>query len=417
MKVKRILGARTFRLGVAALLVAWCVTARVFHLHFLAVPGEVTRVAAAHTLAWSFRSDLDGMRALCEGYLVGQPDQAWETTGRKNPGEGAWSPTSISRSVPFVYESPGAPYLEDLRERYRLRELTTGARDEYEAMIRLGAWLGTRWDHGSDPVPGGIQEPRPVEVIRAGENGARFWCEVAAKVTVQAATSLGWPARVVTASRNGYRWEHGAAELWSNQFGKWFVLDTDFNLVHERDGVPLSAFELCHQGPALQRAGALTVRRIAPRKASLKDQDLLPFYEYVHIDMRNDWCSRRLRRGSPASGDLATWWTARASLGPVLTARVRVDDAARFDWPVNMTAIGPVTCLPAEGMYESSGALSAYCPYFDRFEISMDGGPWEEAVEGKVARRLAPGDHSIRARVVVPGGHRGPIREARFTAR
>lgn len=220
----------------------------------------------------------------------------------------------------FVFERDDAPHLVALREKYRLDEIIAGASSEYEAQLKLAAWVGTRFDHGTDDPPGGRQACDTIAVIEAGQRGARYWCEVAAYTMIHAAQAAGWHARLVTGSTNGYTWDHAVAELWSRQFNKWFVVDADFNVVFESAGVPLSAWELVHDAPALRAKGVLMQRQFARFKKGLVYQDLLRLYAYAHVDQRSDWCTRRLRRGSPAGGDLNTLWTAREGKEPRLTA-------------------------------------------------------------------------------------------------
>ena len=288
------------------------------------------------------------LKKITQNYKVGAADyysvggiKTWYELETTIPGFKVIDITPIRiphRNANFVYETADAAYLLRFRETYELESVIKDATSQYEAMLKLGNWIGTRFDHGIDP-PGSRQACDPVGLIATGERGAKYWCEIAARVTVQAASSLGWPARVITASRDGYTWEHGVAELWSDDFGKWFVMDTDFNVVYESNGVPLSAFELLHKGHLLQDTGKLDIRAIAPPKPSLPLIDMIPYYRYIHVDLRNDWCSRPLRRGSPAGGDLATWWTARPDIPPLLTAKTRVDDADSFDWTLNTVAI------------------------------------------------------------------------------
>jgi len=312
--------------------------------------------------------------------------------------------TELPEQVPFVYQAPDKPYLVNLAREFSLHEMVAGIGDEYQAMLKVCGWLGTRFDHGADPVPGGTTPIDPSLVLQGGEKGGRYWCEIAAKVTVEVASALGWPARLVTASRDGRTWEHAVAELWSNRFNKWFVVDTDFNVMYTSREVPLSAFELCHLGPELQRQGRLTVLRLAPAKPSLKDRDLIPFYRYVHIDLRNDWFTRRLRRLSPAGGDFNTWWTARPGVGPLWTAKRRVDDAARFDWKVNGVQLFPLGREPGGGIVV--GAHS-YAPGFDHFEV-YDNGKKYPSRDGRIVL-AGEGVHTVSARVVDAQGNRGPL--------
>lgn len=427
MNARRGPAARSSRiagvLGVLALSVsAWIGLGAFYGLGPGALFGQVARVAAAPALAWLYAGDAERARRLVAGYRVGDPElvgrsslAGWEAVEARWPGfhfERGGEARAVE--VPFVYEDRDAPYLAELRARYRLRELVAGAPDEYAAMLRLGAWVGTRWDHGVDAVPSGPGLCHPAAAVAAGAGGARFWCEIAAKLAVQAAVALGWQARLVTISRDGYTWEHAVAELWSDQFQKWFVLDTDFNVVYEDGGVPLSAFELCHYGEAFRAADGLRVRPIAPAKPSLPPVDLLPFYRYVHIDLRNDWCSRPLRRGSPVGGDLATWWTARPSMGPVLTAKTRIDDAALFDWRLNSVAIHARSVSAAGAGLAIEIGLTAYSPGFAGFEVRLDDGPWRRVDGSRQVFGVAPGNHAIAARVLTAAGRAGPASRIDF---
>ena len=323
-----------------AAIASWSSAAVHFRLSPIGLGSQLVRVVATPVLARWYEDDLDDSATQRRAYWHSGSDQRAipeiAVSGNSWPGldtrEVNFSfidygpPLRGLHDLPFVYESPDAPHLEDLRTRYDIAYVIADAQDEYDAMLKLGAWVGTRWDHGVDPVPGGSQVHQVADVIAAGEAGSKFSCEIASRTLVHTATALGWPARLVTASRDGYTWEHAVAELWSNQFEKWFLIDADFNLVYEAEGVPLSAFELSHEGPRLQDANKLLVRPIAAAKPSLPPQDLMAFYAYIHVDLRNDWSSRRLPRGSPAGGDLATWWTVRPTFGPVLAAKRRNDD-------------------------------------------------------------------------------------------
>jgi hypothetical protein len=343
--------------------------------------------------------------------IFDSPQESWDTFSELNGSfeiigrEGNKHPENI----PFVYQPGNAVHLVNLRKQCRLDEIV-GDGTEYQKMLRLFHWVGTRFDHGVDSVPGGAQTFHPLQVVVAGENGRRFWCEIAARLTVQAASSMGWPARLMTASKDGYNWDHALAEVWSNQFNKWVLVDTDFNVLYESNGIPLSGFELCHHGSELKTNGLLEVLRIAPLKSSLSDVDLLPFYRYVHIDLRNDWLGRLLSPGSPAGGDLATWWTARKDLGPILTARVRVDNESQFDWPVNWVEFYFFEKLIfSEETTEIKLGLRGYSPYFRYFALRLDDNEWVFSEDGLFQIPIFPGEHIIEAKIITENESEGPV--------
>jgi hypothetical protein len=171
---------------------------------------------------------------------------------------------------------------------------------------------------------------------------------------------------------------------------------------------------LCHEGVALQRKGLLQTKYFAPLKNSLKPLDLIPYYRYVHIDMRNDWCSRILRRGSPAGGDLATWWSANAEFGKILTARKRVDDKQTFNWPVNTVDVHCLSAKRLKGSVNIEVGLVGYSPYFEKFEVAVDSEPWRTTQSGRLSFSALSGQHTIRARIVTVNGSVGPVREVQF---
>ncbi len=356
------------------------------------------KYAAVYALQYVYAGDMDDAAELSRENWVGSQDIIEKKEGTLN-------------FSPFVYEQISEPYLETLRQEFNLQRVISSSQSEYEAQLKLGAWLGTRWDHGTSPLEGTKEERNPVDIIRAGEAGEKYWCEIAAIVTVQTATAMGYPARLVMLSRNGYDMEHGVAEIWSNQFNKWYVMDTDFNVIFEKDGIPLSAFELCHDGLKWQEQGALQKNFFTPSKPSMPYKDLLPFYRYVRVDLRNDWLSRDLRPGSPAGGDLATWWTSREGSGPVLTASERVDDPERFDWKVNQVVVKALQTpakVPSQRRYDLT--FSAYAPYYSGLQMRIDGGPWE--VLSDFSPSLVFDDvlsHHVDARVISVYDNYGPV--------
>jgi hypothetical protein len=417
---------KRYYLGIlfVSLAILWIALSGVFRLSPLDFLKLGLQVFTDHVMAVVYSADYRTVRDITGDYRVGNRSSrylssidSWKDVERQIPGFrilGESGQPVATYDIPFVYEKIDTPYLVALRERYHLESIVKDAVGEYDAMLRLGAWVGSRWDHGIDPPPGGEQVCYPIKVIQAGEAGARLNCDTAARLTVHAATALGWPARLVTASRDGYTWEHAVVELWSNEYKKWFVIDTDFNVVYEADEAPLSAFELCHQGLELQKSGLLQTRYIAPSKPSLRHIDLMPFYNYVHIDMRNDWCSRPLVRGSPAGGDLGTWWTSRPSLNALLTAKRRVDDPALFNWAVNWVSIYALSAKRAsDGLISIEIGLAGYSPTFKAFEISFDDGGWHKVEPGYVLIAGA-GEHIVRARLLTISGYTGPVSEVSF---
>jgi Transglutaminase-like superfamily len=367
-------------------------------------------VAYSSTIAWYWTKGLPPLRtteqlARIAVANVGKVIYQADAVQARKLAEASYVGELPEKIVPFVFESPDAPHLVALRKRFDLESVVAGPGGEYDAQMRLAKWIGTRFEHGVDEVPGGRQVCDPVAVIEAGQKGVRFWCEIAARTMMQAATAVGWPARVITASRDAYTWEHAVAELWSNQFDKWFVVDPDFNVVFEADGVPLSAWELVHQGPALQASNRLVIKRLAPLKQGLEPQDLVQFFAYAHVNERNDWCSRNLPVGSPSGGDLATLWTARRSSSPPLTAIPMAVSGEQFDFALNR--IRTQVTKVSRDRYAIN--LSTHSPVFSHFEQKNGIGSWQQVagLSSYIESNEATGQ--VAFRVVTRRGDLGPI--------
>ena len=168
-------------------------------------------------------------------------------------------------------------------------------------------------------------------------------------------------------------------------------------------------------GIELKQKDELAIRSIAPPKKSLPRTDLLPFYNYIHIDMRNDWCTRNLKPGSPAGGDLATWWTSRRHLNKILTAKIRIDDPLLFSWEVNSVNIHPVNVkiIERNKIFCEIG-LTGYSPYFKVFEVSIDDKPWQSSKNGIYKFSIDSGLHSLKARISTINNHSGPTSKIIF---
>ncbi|OPZ91472.1 MAG: hypothetical protein BWY73_01083 [candidate division TA06 bacterium ADurb.Bin417] len=154
----------------------------------------------------------------------------------------------------FAHETFRHPDLETLRKKYRLDEVGKGRPDEFGRQLALRDWVSAAATSGSPSVrcPGG--EPGPdyhvaVMLEKARRSGHCYFCTYKALASVQLASAFGWTARLVNCDG-----QHGPAgpancghmvyEIWSNQFNKWYLNDSLFNVHYEKEGRPLSIYEL-----------------------------------------------------------------------------------------------------------------------------------------------------------------------------
>jgi hypothetical protein len=147
----------------------------------------------------------------------------------------------------YNYDSFSNPKLKELRERYELEKVVASGKDEFDRQLLLMDWTHHRFKkfgRPSTPANGAL------EVLTAIDEGHSFFCSQYGQVMLATSASLGWVNRALALRRhqgvnkNGGSTEHTTTEIWSNQFGKWVMLDPTSNMYLEKGGVPLNAWEI-----------------------------------------------------------------------------------------------------------------------------------------------------------------------------
>jgi hypothetical protein len=145
----------------------------------------------------------------------------------------------------FKFDAADNPKLADLRERYHLAEVVAPGKDEFDRQLLLLDWVNHTFKKFGRPTS---EAKGALDILAANDAGNTFFCAHYAQVFVSAAASLGWVDRSLALRRpdapGNKSTEHTSSEIWSNQYGKWIMLDPTFAMYVEKDGVPLSAFEL-----------------------------------------------------------------------------------------------------------------------------------------------------------------------------
>lgn len=214
-------------------------------------------------------------------------------------------------AIPFATESVDEPTLVALRERFPLAEVA-GTGDDVSRAVRIRDWIKSLFPHRT---PYRMPEWNALLILDRGSRGVEnFICVHYSASLVQCCLALGMQARMINLHRgiaDNYVIgdeatadppvdEHVVAEVWSAELGKWFMLDGDFDCHYERDGVPLSAWEI-HQAFVRDELAAITCQR-GPYSASFNaygekfddedgffNQTLPAYYAHVSVLMRNDF--------------------------------------------------------------------------------------------------------------------------------
>ena len=145
----------------------------------------------------------------------------------------------------FKFDSFEDPKLKQLREKYKLDEVVSAGKDEFDRQVLLLDWVNHRFKKFGKPT----SEARGAcEILEAIDEGHTFFCAHYTDVFVSAAASMGWVDRSLALRRPDNvgegSTEHSSTEIWSNQYRKWVMFDPTFAMYVEKDGVPLNAFEV-----------------------------------------------------------------------------------------------------------------------------------------------------------------------------
>jgi hypothetical protein len=146
----------------------------------------------------------------------------------------------------FKFDAADNPKLKQLRQQEKLDEAVAGGKDEFDRQVRLMDWVYRRIRKFGTPT---ANPQGALEIFKAVDEGHTFYCKHYAESLASCAAAMGWIDRTI-GLRVGNRAhgsgapEHATTEIWSNQYNKWVLFDPTYALYVERDGVPLSGWEV-----------------------------------------------------------------------------------------------------------------------------------------------------------------------------
>ncbi len=323
----------------------------------------------------------------------------------------------------FVYnygvseEDPGHPRLKLLRSREKLDSVVAGGRTQLEKTVLLRAWAHSQWK----PWAGTFYYPpwdalEIIDLARRRDN--RGFCAQYAIVFVQACLSLGLHARYIDLPG------HFLAAVWSDDYDKWVAMDAYKDLHYERNGVPLSGFELSR---ACRRGEIKGVLKVASSGEKTQvSAEALSVYRQYSILLRNNHLSepvsvmvngvkRRIKlagnyRSYPLVGRdrlyvKDVFLAYRTEGGEIFEDRPYTYDADDFRRDMNQTLFRWAESPKEEGVVKLLLAAEN-SPSFKTFLVSTDGGAWAPFPE-KVGVSLRPGVNEISARILTRDGWLG----------
>lgn len=146
-------------------------------------------------------------------------------------------------SLPFTYQRP-SPRLRELREKYRLDDVVAPGRTDWEKLVLLRNWVRTQWPYND---AGPYERHWDALEILGAPDGHHGMCVQFGVTFTQCAAALGYVSRHLIVQN------HFIADVWSDDYGKWVVMDVETALkpthdtahyIDTRTGTPLDMLEL-----------------------------------------------------------------------------------------------------------------------------------------------------------------------------
>lgn len=326
--------------------------------------------------------------------------------------------------VRFSHESLAAPRVAEFG---RLCEaILKDATDIFSVSCRVRQLtehgLGNQLDHlGSDPI----------EILHAAQAGEPLTCRPFALLYGSCLASRGFTWRMLGLSADGTRFDHAVVEVYVPEYGKWVLVDPDFNVAYRRNGEWLNAADLHREWrrfnsrkrgnvPDSDRAsgksperyeGPVELVELGPEGAALRETNLLPvgdgvglrYYENITYSTRNNYLSASYPKGHPK----ATFQYVLKSSGeklPICPEAQPVTDLGDLYF-----AVGRSNVWLAKKLDSSSVQLefSTWAPNFSGFEVRFDDGDWESCAGASAPLKIKSGRTKVEVRSVNAAGLRG----------
>jgi hypothetical protein len=316
----------------------------------------------------------------------------------------------------FIFDSFDNPKLKELREKYKLDEVVAPGKDEFDRQVLLVDWTHTQFKKFGRPSA----NPRgALEILKNVEEGHTFFCAQYGATLVSAAASLGWVDRALALRRHrdypgAGSPEHTSTEIWSNQHRKWVMLDPTANMYVEKDGVPLSAYEIRTEW--FTREGKDLVFSIGKERKKHRKADLPIFLgRFAGFGDLTVPANEMEKYGFTAYIPNTNLMDAGPDYGKMFIVK---DALCEAKWHERTVPAHPATdpyfpigqaavALSPDGAGVKV-ALRTMTPNLRGFRVQIDGGGWK-AAEAAFVWTPRPGSNRLEVRTVNKFGVEGPV--------
>lgn len=183
----------------------------------------------------------------------------------------------------FIWLDFNHRYLEELRDRYKLKSLVNDEMDDLTKVEVVMNWVNSLWEHNGENVPNRFD---PLYILDQVSKGNQYRCVEYAVVLNGCLNALGLYSRILSlktldCETREYGAGHVVIEIYIPKMKKWVMADPQFNVVPYKNNEPLSAVEL-----------AQSSKRSVQIKQSFNDgfsyyEWILPYLCYFSINFDN----------------------------------------------------------------------------------------------------------------------------------
>lgn len=306
----------------------------------------------------------------------------------------------VRPSFIFAHQLADEPRLKILRERWRLEHVIKGGETEFAQIMRLKRWVRQQWENGWDSGLLQFVPPWDAMVVLelAGQKLSLGMCTHYSSTFVQCCLAVGIPARVTIISC------HCVAEVWSNEFKKWMMMDPGCDVDDgrkgtrhfERNGIPMSALELHQAGGHDDYKGVVEIND--PEKFGGELRDNISLYRQFCATKRNNFLTSLLPE-EPEHGAISytydghLWYRSDAQALPQFSQTSRRE--GDFHWTLNQTVIH---LQQGDTPNTLDVLLDTVTPNLETYLVQFDEGGWQEKPQAFVWN-LHAGRNVLRARV------------------
>ncbi len=326
----------------------------------------------------------------------------------------------------FKFDTFSNPKLIELRERYHLDQVVAPGKDEFERQVLLNDWVHRQFKKFGQPS---VKTQGALDILQAIDKGNTFFCAQYAVTLVSAAASLGWVDRPLALRRHqgvnkvGGSTEHSVTEMWSNQFGKWVMFDPTSNMHLEKDGVPLSAYEIRQEWFYHDGAGLVFVVGKEGKKYRKADLPIVleTFPGFGTLTVEPDEMDKY---GFTAFVPNTNLMDAGLDYGKMFIIKDQLCDGTQWHErtvPANPATdpyfpIGQAALTLKADAGKIAVSLRTLCPNFKQYEVRRDGGEWQ-ATKDHFPWEIHAGKNRLETRTVNQFGVPGPVSTAEVEAK